>query len=163
MLSLSNNITGKSFEGYVSACFCHADAFSLPQNGWKNTQKNDESDQVLQLLAPYHIRTLHTNCWFCHRVPDGYDIEVYLFNAVRQARDIILEKYSSLFYDNSVWDKPEDICFFQNGILISGSVSHENICFAYEQENSFLEDIKLYGMWKNVPSIAEEQIRINTD
>ena len=39
MLSLSNNITGKSFEGYVSACFCHADAFSLTQNGWKNTQK----------------------------------------------------------------------------------------------------------------------------
>lgn len=121
----------------------------FPDAKWleKHTEK-DESDQILQLLAPYHIRTLHTNCWFCHRVPDGYDIEVYLFNAVRQARDIILEKYSSLFYDNPVWDKPEDLCFFQNGILISGSVSHENICFAYEQENSFLEDIKLYGMWK---------------
>lgn len=163
MLSLSNNITGKSFVGYVSACFCYADVFSLTQNGWKNTQKKDEPDQILQLLAPYHIRTLHTNCWFCHRVPNGYDIEVYLFNAVRQTRDIILEKYSSLFYNNSVWDKPEDLCFFQNGILISGSVSHENICFAYEQENSFLKDIKLYGIWENIPAIAEEQIRINTD
>ena len=134
MYSLLSNISGQPFE--------------------------NEFIRVMQLLSPYHINTVHTNHWFCYRVPEGYDKEVYLFAATAESKRIILVQYDSLFYQDKAWDKPEDLCFFQNGRLMVGSVSHERICFLYPQTNEWMALTELCGTWKEAPNETEEQIQL---
>ncbi len=154
MLSLLENITGQSFIEYVSAHSGIADTFSLTKNGWSTAEKSHEQSVILKALVPYHIKTVYTNRWFCHCVPDGYKIEVYLFHFTPESKKILLSYYDSIFYNGSVWSKPEDLCFFKNQKLISGSVTHENICFSY------IETMKLPGTWESIPTNTSEQISI---
>lgn len=160
MYSLLSNISGQPFEKFISFCFEHTDTFSLTKNSWLGAGKSHESNRVMQLLSPYQINTVHTNHWFCYRVPEGYDIEVYLFTATAESKRIILEQYDSLFYQDKVWDKPEDLCFFQDGRLMAGSVSHERICFLYPQTNEWMALTEICGTWEEVLSEAEEQIQL---
>lgn len=154
MLSLLENITGQSFIEYVSALSGIADTFSLTKNGWSTAEKSHEHSAVLNALTPYHIKTVYINRWFCHCVPDGYKMEVYLFHFTPESKKVLLSNYDSIFYNNSVWSKPEDLCFFKNQKLISGSVTHEKICFLYS------ETMKLPGMWETIPTNTSEQICI---
>ena len=153
MLSLSENLTGQDFIEYISTCFHIADIFSLTRNSWFTAEKNIEEQRFLQLLAPYHIRTLHTNHWFCYRVPSNYEIEVYLFHATLEAKEILLSNYDSLFL-TFPWKIPEDLCFFKNHKLFAGSVSHENICYVFD------ETLSLPGVWETTASISTEQIHL---
>lgn len=80
MLTLANNIKGRAFSEFISLWFDIADIFSLTKNGWSNVRDNAATTQLLKQLDSSHIRTIHTNQWFCNRVPQGYDIEVYIFS-----------------------------------------------------------------------------------
>lgn len=154
MLSLLENLRGQAFSEYVSTCFQVSDIFSLTKNGWSTANQSNEAALILKLLAPYHLRTLHTNRWFCYRVPAEHDIEIYTFRSTQEAKKILLSNYDSIFYDDHVWKKPEDLCFFKEQKLFSGSVAHERICFVYD------DTIQLPGRWEAVPSNLVEQIQI---
>lgn len=92
---------------------------------------------------------------FCYRVPGGQEIEVFLFRACGAARRILLERYHCLFSGDAPWELPEDLCFFRNGTLILGSVSHEDICFAYDERTA------VCGRWETALPDAAEQIRLH--
>lgn len=154
MLSLLENITGQLFSEYISAHISIADSFSLTKNGWSNAENSPQHSAVLNALAPYHIKTIYVNRWFCHCVPDQYKMEVYLFHFTPESKEILLSHYDSIFYNGTVWSKPEDLCFFKNKKLISGSVTHEQICFEYS------EDVKFPGNWEVTPTNLDEQICI---
>lgn len=156
MISLKSNIVGKDFARQISACFNFADTFSLTKNGWLKSCEHEKSTQLLRLLNPYHIETLHTNHWFCYYVPKGSEKEVYLFRTTPEARDIILSTYNRIFHDGVLWKEPEDLCFFKGGKLIFGSVSHENICFVYDDVLG--KQLQSYGVWEQIPDEKEEQI-----
>lgn len=158
MLSLKSNIVGKQFAEQISACFKFADTFSLTENGWLKSCEQEESIQLLRSLNPYHIKTLHTDHWFCYYVPKGYEKEVYLFRATPESRDILLSAYNRIFHDGVLWKEPEDLCFFQSGQLIFGSVSHENICFVYDADLGKL--LQPYGVWEQIPDEEKEQIQL---
>ena len=160
MLSLVKNLCGRYFEEYLSACFDVADTFSLTENGWEAAKKSGESVRILELLEPYFIRTVKVQHWFCQRVPAGHEKEVYLFSITDASKKIILQEYNSIFYDDTVWMKPEDICFFKNGKLISGSLSHERICYVYDYEDMFSERVTLQSAWKIIPHNQNEQINL---
>ena len=118
MLSLLENITGQLFSEYISAHISIADSFSLTKNGWSNAENSPQHSAVLNALAPYHIKTIYVNRWFCHCVPDQYKMEVYLFHFTPESKEILLSHYDSIFYNGTVWSKPEDLCFFKNKKLI---------------------------------------------
>ena len=160
MLSLAKNLYGKYFEEYISICFDVADIFSLTENGWTEAKKSGESVRILRLLEPYHIRTIRAQHWFCQSVPVGYEKEVYIFSLTEDSKKILLQEYNSIFYDDTIWLKPEDICFFKNGKLISGSISHERICYVYDYESIFSESISLQNAWEVVPHNPNEQINL---
>ena len=158
MLSLVKNLCGEHFDEYVSACFNIADTFSLTKNGWSTAQESLESERVLKILAPYHICTINTVRWFCQSVPPGHEKEVYLFRATEASKKILLSMYRSIFYDDSVWMTPEDLCFFKNRKLVSGSLTHERICFVYDYESLFTKRITLKNAWDVIPLNQNEQI-----
>ena len=154
MLSLLENLQGKDCAAYISAHQQIADTFSLTKNGWSTAGETNDSTRILNELSPYHIRTIHTNRWFCYCVPPGYSIEIYLFQFTNKSKDILIANYNSIFYNDAVWHTPEDLCFFKGSTLISGSVSHENIFFVYN------ENLQLPGLWEKKPSVLAEQISI---
>ena len=65
MLSLLENLQGKDCAAYISAHQQIADTFSLTKNGWSTAGETNDSTRILNELSPYHIRTIHTNRWFC--------------------------------------------------------------------------------------------------
>ncbi len=160
MLSLLNNICGRPFEEYISACFQRADTFSLTKNGWNGLAESEEHSRLLQRLSQFHIHTIHTNHWFCFRVPEGYKLEVYLFSAASGSKRVILEEYNRIFHGKVPWKQPEDLCFFEKGKLFAGSVSHENICYVYGRGDEWEDKMKQYGIWEEIPDVLDEQIKI---
>lgn len=72
MYSLLNNISGQPFEKFISFCFENADIFTLTKSSWPGAGHSHEFIRAMQLLSPYHTKTVHTNHWFCYRVPEGY-------------------------------------------------------------------------------------------
>lgn len=161
MLSLIRNLNGQYFEEFLSACFEIGDVFSLSRNGWSNAGESVESKRILSLLSPYHINTLHTENWFCQHVPQGYEKEIYLFRATEDAKKIMLSEYKSVFYEGSVWMKPEDLCFFKNGKLFMGSLTHEDICYVYNYEVLFLERTAGLSIWEKGSDVLAEQISLH--
>ena len=147
-------------KGYVSACFQKTDTFSLTKNRW-GCADSGEHIRVLQRLSPYHIRTLQTNHWFSCYIPEGHELEVYFFRVVPEFKRIILEEYNSLFIEDNIWKKSEDLCFFKEGRLFSGSVSHELICYVYGQGHDWDELITHHGIWEQVPDELNERIQIS--
>ena len=162
MISLVKNLCGSCFEEYISVCFDLADVFSLTENGWEAGKNSEESARILKLLEPYFIRTIKAQHWFCQRVPVGHEKDVYLFNITEGSKKILLQEYDGIFYDKEVWMKPEDICFFKNGKLIAGSLSHERICYVYDYETVFSERITLQSAWEVIPHNQSEQIELTT-
>mgnify|MGYP000900144802 CR=1 FL=1 len=158
MLSLEKNLCGKHFDEYIEVCASLADTFSLTKNGWEFECEEAERQRILALLAPFYIRTMQTEHWFCQRVPVGYEKEVYLFNMTEESKQILLSEYRSVFYESSVWSKPEDLCFFKKNKLFSGSLTHEKICYVYDYETIFSEKVTLPNAWEMLPSNLAEQI-----
>jgi hypothetical protein len=68
-------------------------------------------------------------------------------------RIAIIANYNSIFYNGAVWHTPEDLCFFKGSTLISGSVSHENICFVYN------ENLQLPGLRENGQEESDASLR----
>ena len=160
MLSLEKNLCGEHFDEYVAVCAAFADTFSLTENGWDFADKEAEKERILTLFAPYLIRTGRINRWFASYTPAGYEKEVMLFRMTEESKRLLLSEYRSIFYDGTVWKKPEDLCYFRDGKLISGSVTHEQICFVYDHEDEFSAKITLNGAWKTVKTRTEEQINL---
>lgn len=156
MLSLIKNVCGENFVKQISTCFEFADTFSLTRNNWLKPDEQENSLHLLQRLEPYHIETRHTNHWFCYYVPKEANIELYLFHATADAKIVLLSAYSQMFNDGVLWTVPEDLCFFKNGRLIFGSVSHENICFVYDEELG--AQLRNCGEWESVAAEESEQI-----
>ena len=156
MLSLTANLSGKEYEQLISICFKFADLFSLTKNGWITPKEEKESTDLMQRLLPYHIETRHTDRWFCYRVPDEQKIETYLFRATPESQKILLTSYNCMFNDGVIWRVPEDLCFFKEGKLVLGSVSHENICYVYDEE--LAKKLQGCGKWEDIPEEENERI-----
>jgi len=155
MLSLIDNIIGEEFRDFISVHLDYADSFSLTKNRWSNNDTCQEHIAILNALAPYLIHTVHSEKWFCQRVPKENEFEVSIFKFNQETARILSVHYNSLFYDESYKGKPEDLCFFLNNKLITGSVTHEGICFSY------IDGLYLPGRWEKTTTMTKEQIDIS--
>ena len=154
MLSLLENLTGQEFVDYVSAHNGIATSFSLSKSRWPTAANSRESARILNELSPYLIQTVYAERWFGQCVPKDQKMEIYIFRFTNESKRILLFNYDSIFYNGVVWNKPEDLCFFKGSKLISGSLTHENICYVYD------EKMHLPGVWEKLSSNQAEQICI---
>lgn len=155
MLSLEKELEFNSFQKLILECFKRADIFSLTQN-------DSLHQKVLGELAPFLIKEIKVQHWFCYYVPQGYEKNVFLFRAALETRKIILSNYHSLFFkDSEKWELPEDLCFFKNNRLLLGTVTHEDICYAYPDTREFADFLKQIGNWRELPDNYEEMITLD--
>ena len=156
MRTLSENLRGQDFADYITAHLPIADTLSLTRNRWPGGNGSPIHTRVLEDLSAFYIRTVHTTHWFSFYVPPEQKLKVCLFRFNEASMDILLSHYDSIFYsDGHYWKRPEDLCFFKDSVLVSGSVTHERICFFYN------ESLPLPGVWETEPSALAEQISLN--
>ena len=149
MLMLNENTTlcGKAVAALWDLCFDHADAFTLCTAVWTHAT----NDALRKALQPYRIRSFRTARWFCHLSTEPF-LEVSLYPANEKTRRIVTQHVTDLYFDlsrNRDLHTLEDLCFFREGRLFFGTVSHEQICMADPPTQEFAACLQNFSMWSN--------------
>lgn len=149
-------ISQECFSEFLQLCFQHADLFSLNKAVWADCVCKELQNE----LDPFLHKELQTSKWF------GYDdslapprdrrqIRVHLYRADSAAKEIILKHCSDIFLrkrHNEVLEDSrqtlEDLCFFSDGKLFVGTVSHEYMLCVSPPDKNFENLIKKLGDWK---------------
>ena len=127
--------SAEALQRLFDVCFDSADAFSLSRAAWAR------QDHTLErALEPYVLRRLRTTRWFCYYTANSNPQRIALYPLNEQTKSILRAQYRGLFLEDWSGRLPrwvpsmEDLCFFRNGTLLLGTVSHERICMAYPED-----------------------------
>ena len=132
-----------------------SDVFSLTEGPFEGRN----TDVLRHQLEPYLLHTVNTQHWFSYYVPAGYEIKVNLYRSCEETSRILARLYPQLLgRSRESVTNLEDICFFQNGKLFLGTVSHEYICYAYPPNNKFHDVLMNICPWDVVDDALDEQI-----
>ena len=129
----------------ISLCLQQCDCFSLTQVTfpWCNT--------VLETaLRPFCKEKRTTLNWFCYHVTEENPLSVFLYPVNEETTLLLKEHYCDFFLnDNQLPLSLEDLCFFQNGKLMLGTVSHEYICQVFPPDTAFRNSLfHIFDNWK---------------
>lgn len=143
-------ISDKCFEPLLTLFFNCSDCFSLTLSKF-HLLKSDA--QIA--LSPFQIGSFATIDWFCYHTTEENPLTILIYKTDEAAKNILLKYYQNLFLNTS--DKTdisnrqnlEDLCFFSNGKLILGTVSHEYICHIYPPSGEIKQRIEaIYDKWE---------------
>ncbi len=149
-------INGRAFISFLELCINSSDSFSLsitPGYWGKYTR-------LYRNLEPYHITTIDTLEWFGYNynnVPyEELRITMHqgIYKSTPEVITIIKKTIKEIFfnrelnpYSNIPTQNVEDICFFKDGKMIMGSISHEGMLFM-DSDVFSLDILSQYGRWK---------------
>lgn len=168
-------IAGEKFSDLMELCFKRADYFTLTKSsGYKHFsdymfllksmetfwRERKVEKELKRALKPFYVKRIHTLHWFCFYRETPLEVTVY--KAMPEAKAVLLQFFDDLFFEQN---RPkltprahEDLCFFQNGRLILGTVSHEYICHAYPQDEEFDVRLRALGPWNEEAYRGEEHL-----
>ena len=171
----SITLAGETFSELMNLCFKHADYFTLTKSlRYKNVsyyislmkstgtylRERKVEKELKHALRPFCVKRIRTLHWFCYY--SEAPLEVTVYKAVAEAKAVLFKFFDDLFLEQK---QPkltprthEDLCFFQNGRLILGTVSHEYICHAYPQNEEFDMRLRTLGPWEEEAYCGEEHL-----
>mgnify|MGYP005769536745 CR=1 FL=1 len=147
-------LSTKWLQDFLDICFRHADCFTLNEAPWAMAIRKD-----LQLsLSPFLIQEVKTPKWF------GYDYtsepntkwstHAFIYRAESAAKEILLQHMPNVFFREKDVDTPfptlEDLCFFSDGRLFIGNVSHARMLWAYPPNEEVELQLKQIADWSYV-------------
>ena len=143
-------------------CFANSDTFSLSSAPWDGLD-----DRLERALKPFLLHQMDTMRWFCYYVPDYNKLHMKIYPLNEQTKQILRTHYLGLFLDDWArkgqdWNPSlENICFFRNGKLLLGTVSHEHICVVYPEDEALAQRFKdAVPGWEESDRYAKEQITL---
>lgn len=168
MLKLQENIELNNFTKLLDLCFQVSSYFSFTKNKVFSTAAREARTKFLQELEPFYVKTIVTQHWHCYYVPPENAKEVYLFKTDMNVKPIIQKYFDNIFLEErnsggtlgKFKPVPEDLCFFYENKLLLGTVSHENICYAYPYSEQIMVEFEKLGDWERIPFSDEEQVTI---
>lgn len=168
MLMLRKNIELNNFIKLLDICFEISSYFSFTKNKIFSIAESEARAKFLQELEPFYVKTIITQHWHSYYVPPENAIEVCLFKTEINAKLIIKKYFDNIFLEERNSDGtlgklkpvPEDLCFFYQNKLLLGTVSHENICFAYPHSEQLMVKFEKLGEWERILFSDEEQVTI---
>lgn len=144
-------LSKKWLQDFLDICFSHADCFTLNEAPWTMAILKD-----LQLeLTPFLMQEVRTPKWF------GYDYtsrphakertHAFIYRAESAANEILLQHMPNIFFREEDVDTPfptlEDLCFFSDGRLFIGNVSHARMLWAYPPDEEIELQLKQIADW----------------
>lgn|GEM_PF-5316638 len=153
---VSENICGNNFRQLLDLLGANADFFTM-NNHYCNIKNPPPLGRLFNALAPFRTDTLRVSDWYCnydmsqYYMDDvaEYRIEVQVYPSNSTTLDIIKSTCGNI-YLFSHWLIPhgEDLCFFKDGQLFMGTVSHERICGIYPLTKAMSQKLQMYGEWE---------------
>lgn len=150
-----NILNSLELNAAIEVCIQYSDYFSL------TIFNSCGADTTLEeLLNPYLYKKLTDTHWFCYYTMENNPLNVNIYPVCAETTSII-KKYNKSFdfyYENAdVKQTLEDICFFKNGKLIFGTVTHEGICAFFECDKLFFEKmLEISSDWQYIESKKEQ-------
>ena len=157
-------ISHGAFADFLTQCFSAADLFSMNLAPWTECV----CGEMQTALAPFLVKELNMFRWFGYDQTDApprdrRQMSVYLYRADMAARDIILAHADDIFlnhFTDGVWQDSvqtlEDLCFFSQGKLIVGTVSHERLLSVAPPDKAFETYIQTLGDWNETKQVPFE-------
>jgi len=149
------SILGKKWlQDFLDICFRHADCFTLNEAPWTMAIRKD-----LQLsLSSFLDQEIKTLNWFGYNKtsrPHTKDrTHAFIYRTESAAKEILLQHMPNIFFDEKDVDTPfptlEDLCFFSDGQLFIGSISHEYMLWAYPPNEEVELQLKQIADWSYV-------------
>lgn len=149
------SILGKKWlQDFLDICFSHADYFTLNRASWaKSTCKDLQLD-----LEPFLDQEIKTLNWFGYNKtsrPHTKDrTHALIYRAEASTKEILLRHLPNIFFrpeDRSIpYQTLEDLCFFFDGQLFIGSISHEYMLWAYPPNEEVELQLKQIADWSYV-------------
>ena len=155
--------SAEALQKLFDVCFDNSDTFSLSTAGWARQDSTLERE-----LTPHLLHRLKTTHWFCECTTSANPQHIWIFPLNEQTKNILRTHYRGLFHED--WSKEgqrwisslEDLCFFRNGKLLLGTLSHEYMCGAYPEDDEALAQRFRDALpgWEEPGRFADEQITL---
>jgi hypothetical protein len=164
------DISGKDFEILMDICFKYADCFTFSfgtcfnDKGVYFSDKDTTENKFLSSILPFVEKKFTHMSWFGYErtgEPSEWSQEdingliddfnkgmlenftTYICPANNATKKIILEFCSNIRMGcKGIGIVAENLCFFRNGTLFLGTVSHEEHCFFYPLTEEMAEDVQ---------------------
>ncbi len=117
-----------------------ADAFSFNRHSHRDELPpilQEEENELRERLKPYFLKKRHTYNW--HGWRDA-DLHIFVYRCCAETKEILKRYCPDFFFQLqqlTAWNERvpcpefEDPCFYKNGSIVLGTVSHERMCTAY--------------------------------
>jgi len=158
----SGAVEGEDFFRLLDLCFRHCDFFSFTVCGIRRKEGALQGS-----LSPHACRRIPTNRWFRYITLPGNPLDRILYPANDKTLGILKRHCARLFLfdgsrSSSSWNQTlEDLCFFSDGKLFLGTVSHEHICEAFPPDDAVKREFfEAYPRWIEAED-SEEQIDLS--
>lgn len=161
MYSLTEDINEDEFKELMIMCIANSTHFSLSDHSY-----GSELQTNIEALNRSKIKNVKAYKWFGYRgsgwFPAGYEfpklpsgvspvgnpMSFDIHEISHESLDVILQLFRNVCTSAEGNRDYEDLCFFNNGSLVFGTVTHENIC-CYAPRGSSLDDrVLAIGEWE---------------
>lgn len=140
-------LQGEAFRKFVRICAGSADEFSLMTLGLEY-----EPGRFEKMLSPWLIGTTDTDSWFGYG--EGSSVKrVFRYRVTDGALDALFTCRDDIFLTTAPEEGAdgtrilEDLCFFENGRLFFGSISHEEDCFLWPLDDQMRSEVESLDRW----------------
>lgn len=121
----------------LKLCFDYADRFTMTYSQFPML---DVNRFAVKSLYPYYEYGFKTSKWFGYEMEENDPLRVKVYSVCDETRKLAIENTESIFEPfaaNEQNQSIEDICFFRNGKLLFGTISHESVCVFYPPDENF--------------------------
>ena len=147
------NLRGEAFRRLVRLCAGRADELTL-------MRLVDDTEQSItpleEALAPWVTGTTKTDSWFGYGEGSTPKL-VFRCPVTEGLLALLFARYDDIFLTSdpergSGWEMGvlEDLCFFENGRLFFGSVSHETECFLWPLDEEMRREAERLDRWEPI-------------
>lgn len=163
---LKGKCENEAFRALLYTCCEYGDRFSLCYSDGFPTEMTHPLEAALE---PYLIARQKVNHWFGYYNVPGYPavpiLTQHIFPAVPEAVESVARYCKDIYFtkerEDSRYKSPpflySDLCFFRNGRLLLGTVSHEEMAYVYPPDEEFLIDLLNAGRWIKASSPPPRQ------
>lgn len=159
----SVTVDGAVFAQLLNFCFKHSEFFSFTAPKIPTANRITLQNE----LSRYTYAIITTTHWFNYITLPDNPLKRIIYHVNNETLSILNKYCHRLFlFDSrcplSSWNQTlEDLCFFSDGKLFLGTVSHEYICEVFPPNSIVKSELfSIYPHWKEVED-STEQIKLS--
>ncbi len=143
-----DTIEGEDFAKFLSVCASRSTHFSLAKYVFSDVSPVPTAFE--SLLEPYVFKSFRPTRWFGYPQVNGQYLTETVYKICPESVEILGKHCRDLFLKKGAkkLGRREDLCFWDNGTMVLGTLSHECICATNRITDRFAEELFPLGQWR---------------